>query len=425
MSNKMDLIFQEVLQKINVEEDKQKFMQENLDRFLLKLNSRKRKLKIDVEFFVGGSFAKKTMIKKGVYDVDLFLRFNKKYPQENYSKLVKKILKFTFGVKKVKGSREYFQVKINNWFKIEVIPVRKISKSKEAENITDLSYSHVQYINKKVKQKKVIEGIKLAKAFTHAINVYGAESYIHGFSGYSLELLVYYYGSFEKMLKTLSKPLSKKLVIDIENLYKKGNVLLDMNGSKLESPIILVDPTLKERNVLAALSYEKFEIFQEKAREFLKKPSIDFFKIKRIDLNLLKSNSLREGYEFIIIKTKTKKQSGDIAGTKLLKFHRTLVGEIDKFFEIKQEGFDYLDEKYGRNYFIVKRRNEILFTGPKENDKKHSLKFREEHKKVFVKSGKLYSKEKFNLTIKDFLEKWKIKNKRKIKEMYVSKFIFN
>ena len=54
---------------------------------------------------------------------------------------------------------------------------------------------------KKMKDKDVLLGIRIAKAFCHANNSYGAESYINGFSGYALELLVYYYGSFLKFIK--------------------------------------------------------------------------------------------------------------------------------------------------------------------------------------------------------------------------------
>jgi tRNA nucleotidyltransferase (CCA-adding enzyme) len=93
--------------------------------------------------------------------------------------------------------------------------VKKISKPKEAENITDLSYSHVNYIKKRIKNKKILDEIRIAKAFCYATNTYGAESYIGGFSGYAIELLVYHYGSFLKFIKAISKLDGKKEIIDI------------------------------------------------------------------------------------------------------------------------------------------------------------------------------------------------------------------
>jgi tRNA nucleotidyltransferase (CCA-adding enzyme) len=128
---------------------------------------------------------------------------------------------------------------------------------------------HVKIFNKKIKSKKILEEIKLAKAFCSANGTYGAESYINGFSGYALELLVYYYGSFEKFLKEAVKDRKDKLIIDIEKKYKNSKeILLQLNGSKLLSPIIVIDPTCKERNVLAALSYETYDKFKICAKNF-------------------------------------------------------------------------------------------------------------------------------------------------------------
>src|SRR3989344_5865150 len=99
---------------------------------------------------------------------------------------------------RIHGSRDYFVVKENNNFEFEIIPTLKIKKPSEAKNIIDLSYFHVNYVRNKLKNKKLADEIKLAKAFIHYSDCYGAESYINGFSGYAVELLVIYYGSFTK-----------------------------------------------------------------------------------------------------------------------------------------------------------------------------------------------------------------------------------
>ena len=125
----------------------------------------------------------------------------------------------------IHGSRDYLRIKISPSFFIEVIPAIKIKNPKEAENITDLSYSHVNYIKRKIKSQKILDEIKLAKVFCYANHCYGAESYINGFSGYGLELLIYYYGSFLKFIKTVSK-IKEKTVLDIEKDYKNKQEIL-------------------------------------------------------------------------------------------------------------------------------------------------------------------------------------------------------
>jgi tRNA nucleotidyltransferase (CCA-adding enzyme) len=426
---KIKKVLEKTIPEILPNEEELNWMKSKVDFYSNILNKKIKKLNIDVQIFVGGSFAKKSLIKKESYDADIFLRFNKKYSEKEISKYAKKIIRGIKKVSKVKGSRDYYKIKVSSKFEIELIPVKKISKAKEAENVTDMSYFHVLYVNKKVKSQKILNEIKLAKAFCEAVGVYGAESYIGGFSGYSLELLILNYKTFEKFLKELSKERKTKLVIDMEKLYKKNeNILLDMNGSKLISPIVLVDPTFKERNVLAALTQEKYDFFKQKAKEFLKNPNFEYFIKEKIDFDFLKDKARKEGKKFIIVKTKTKKQKGDVAGTKLKKFHNHLKKELSNYFNIFEEGFMYFNKKEGKSYFIFIRKNEISFTGPKKEDKKNVEKFKKVHTNTFEKNNRIYAIEKINLPIENFFKKWKKKNKRKIKEMSISNIkikIFN
>ncbi len=434
MTRKINSVLKEVLEKIRVPEDDTKKIKDSLKEFLKKLDKEIKKSKIKAEVFVGGSFAKDTMINKGNYDIDIFIRFNKKHGDSELSKLTEKILKGVRAkrVQKVHGSRDYFRIKITDNITFEIIPVRKIRKPEDAENITDLSYSHVKYIKKALKSEKrnLSDDVRLAKAFCYANKCYGAESYINGFSGYGLELLVYHYKGFLNFLRAVSKANLKskeknKIVIDIEKQYKnKGRVLIDINSAKLQSPIILVDSTYKRRNVLAALSEETFREFQKEAKKFLKNPSVKAFEPKKLNLEEAKKKAKKKGNEFIFLETKTNKQKGDIAGSKLLKFYNHLKKEIKKYFKIKSSDFEY-DEQYkkgktARFFFVVKRKKEILIKGPALKQKEHVKRFKVKNKPIFTKKGRVYSKKKINFTLKKFIKDWKKKNKRQIKEMSVS-----
>ena len=172
MTKKINSILKEVLERVEPPKEELKVIGDSLKDFLEKIRKRIKVLKINAEVFVGGSFAKNTVIKKNYYDVDVFVRFDKKYNDKEISVLTKRLLSGVNGVSVVHGSRDYFRIKVNSYFFIEVVPVTRIRKPDEARNITDLSYSHVRYINKKVKSKKVLEDIKIAKAFCHANNCY-------------------------------------------------------------------------------------------------------------------------------------------------------------------------------------------------------------------------------------------------------------
>ena len=417
MTQKINLILKEVLKNIEPSKEELEIIKSSLEEFLKKFGKKLRTSKINAEVFVGGSFAKKTMIKKDSYDIDIFVRFDKRYGK-NISDILEKIVK-PMKAKKVHGSRDYFQIQKGNLI-FELIPVIKIRNPKKAKNITDLSYSHVKYINKKIKSRELLEEIKIAKAFCYANSCYGAESYINGFSGYSLELLIYYYKSFIKFIKAVLEVKEGKKIIDIEKHHKtKQDVLMDLNSSKLNSPIILIDPTYKQRNTLAALSKETFEKFKKNCKKFLKNPSIKAFEIEKIDLKKMKDYAKKNKFDFALIKAKTSKQTGDVAGSKLLKFYRHLNFEISRFFEIKNKEFDYSGEKDAKYFFVVKNKKEILIKGPDIKSLKNVKAFREKHSNTFVKKSRIYARESAPKSLSEFINNWKKKNKQKIKDMCV------
>jgi tRNA CCA-adding enzyme len=413
-------ILKEILEKSNPSEEDLKHIKKNVREFCDKIKKSIKKYKINAEIFVGGSFAKGTVIKKDHYDVDIFIRYDKKYKNEEISSITSKILGKSKNILIIHGSRDYFRINYGNNFFIEVIPVKKIRNPKEYENITDLSYLHVKYINKKIKTQKILDEIKIAKAFCYANGCYGAESYIHGFSGYSLELLVYYYGGFMKFIKAMSKIGKEKEIVDIEKQFKnKKNALMDLNSSKLNSPIILIDPTYKQRNALAALSEETFRKFQKSCSEFIKNPSLRYFEVKKIDFQKIKEDSLKKGREFVLIEAVTNKPQGDVAGSKLLKFYNYLDKEISLFFIVKNKGFDYSGEKSARYFFVTEKKKEIIYSGPLANDEEHSINFRKEHKDVYEKNNRLYAREPIQFNLKQFLEIWKANHAKIISEMYL------
>lgn len=419
-------ILEEVLEKSNPSKEELDYIKKSVSVFSQIVKSNIKKLRINAELFVGGSFAKGTVIKKDKYDVDIFIRYDKKYKNEELSILTKKILGNVKNVSIIHGSRDYFRINYGENFFIELIPVRKVNNPKEYENITDLSYLHVNYINKKVKSNKILDEIKIAKAFCYANHCYGAESYINGFSGYSLELLVYYYRGFMNFIRAMSKVRKEeKCVIDIEKKFRnKKSVLIDLNSSKLNSPVILIDPTYKQRNALAALSQEVFERFQKVCRDFIKNPSIKAFEIKKVDIDKIKEDALKKRKEFILIEAKTSKPEGDIAGSKLLKFYNYIEKEIGKLYVIKNKGFNYNNKQSARYFFVVEKKKEILFPGPFIKDNKNVQNFKKEHKNIFKKGDRLYAKEKVNLSLKEFVNKWKVKNAHIINEMYINDLKF-
>ena len=394
-------ILDKELDKIKPSEKEIKELREKADNFCSKIGSHKK----GVEVFIGGSLAKDTILDKGEQDIDIFVRFPKNMGEARIAEDIKGMV----DGHKVKGSRDYFQIREGDVI-FEVVPVTKIKKPEEARNVTDLSFFHVDYVREKIDENPVLaDEIRLAKHFCYCHKCYGAESYIQGFSGYALELLIIHYGSFLKFIKAMSKNKGEKIVLDPEKYYPhKKDILTDLNEAKLHSPIIFIDPTYKRRNALAALSEETFEKFKKAARDFLNNPSPNFFKRKKIN---------KEDYD-LVLNVKTNKQEGDIAGSKLKKFFRVLKSELREYFRVKDEEFQYNEGQESNFYFNLKRKQRIL-EGPPKKAKNNASRFKKEHKNVYEKDGKLYAKEE-PISPPKFVKSFKSKFKDKLESMDIT-----
>ena len=345
---------------------------------------------------IGGSLAKGTVVQKeGRQDVDIFVVFNY---SEDIFKLegALKRIDLPGKLKKVHGSRDYFQIVCKDVL-LEIIPVVKNNDPELAENITDISLSHVKYIAGEIeKNPEIADEIKLAKVFCRAQRCYGAESYIKGFSGYSLEVLVIYFGGFVKFLRGIVKCKTKKVIDPLKYFKSEREVLTELNESKLNGPIILVDPTYKYRNISAGLGMESFEKFVESAKKFLRLPLATFFERQEIDIKKMKDFALAKKAKFVEINLGTDRQEGDIAGTKMKKildfFERELVRKQQKVLQ-KEFDYDNVGQK-AKGYLVVEEKEKIELRGPPSGLDDAVKAFKKAKNKVSKKKGYYWYKEK-------------------------------
>lgn len=382
--------------------------------FVQEIRKTLSKNRIKADAFLGGSYAKGTMMKQDKYDIDIYVRFDLKY--NGISDILEKILKKTgLPFSRIHGSRDYFQIKKKSWLVFEVIPVKKVNKPSQSENVTDLSYFHVNYVQKNASDKLRKE-ILVMKAFCVAQNVYGAESYIRGFSGYAVECLVIYYKSFLKTIKTLSKSKDKLFIDGGRNYRNLSDIEINMNESKRKSPVVFVDPTYKERNVLSALSDESFLKFKKACLGFLKNPSKKYFEMREFDLIKFQNEAKKKKAELLKILLETDKQPGDIAGAKLVKCAGFIEQIFSRYFIILKKEFIYNEGKEAHFYLIAKPKKEVLLNGPPLSMEKQAKIFRKAHKSSYVKSGRLYTSEKVPESAKSYLKNYISKNKKQFEE---------
>jgi tRNA nucleotidyltransferase (CCA-adding enzyme) len=375
-----------------------------LEKFIKLLNKTLRDEKIDADASIGGSVAKGTHIKDN-FDADIFVKFSIKFKGKNISDILEKILlKMKLKFSRVHGSRDYFQIK--NSFTYELVPVLDVKDYREAENVADMSPLHVHYFLKQfAKNKKLKDEIRITKVFMKASRVYGAESYIKGFSGHVVDLLLVKHKTFLDLIESAAK-WKDEVIIDIEKYHIDPK--MSLNTSKIAGPLILVDPIQKNRNAAAALSKECFDNFKYCCREFLKKPSKEFF-IKP-DFNEVVDQKVAQlkNNTFFIMNIVPLEGKRDVVGSKVLKIKEHLEAKAKEYdFKLSWSDWEF-NENMSRICFAFDDKplaTEKNIQGPPIAMSEAVRLFQKAHKITFEEKGIIYAKEKRTYTKPiDFLQ---------------------
>ena len=156
-----------------------------------------------VGFELGGSYAKGTWLPEKA-DIDIFVKFNKKTSENDFRNIGTKI-----GFQSLKKHKPYtrhaehpFVEAVVDGTRVNIVPCYDVSKG-EWQSATDRSIYHTKFMSQKLSNSLKAEVRILKKFFLH-IDIYGAEIAKEGFSGYVSEVLISYFGSFEKTIKKIS-----------------------------------------------------------------------------------------------------------------------------------------------------------------------------------------------------------------------------
>ena len=354
--------------------------------FLDQLNARLKEHKVQAVASFGGSWAKGTYL-DGDHDIDLFVRFEKGVADSEFANELEKALIGLKGVARIHGSRDYFQL---SWqgFSFELVPVMAIVNPEDGVNTTDVSPLHVSYVRSFIdKNPALADDIRLAKLFCKSAKVYGAESYINGFSGHVLDLLVLHYGSFIHLLEAAAS-WPKKIFIDPTAKHKDASLL---PAAKKNSSLVLLDPIQPLRNAAAALGIDAYVLFIERAKAFLANPDESFFQIIPLAKDTVETNHPTLWYELL----PKDGASIDVLGTKLFKAHQYFLKQaVEVGFVVLDEGFEF-DGLRAICFVVVEQEplsKEFTRQGPPISQKAAAKNFKQTHmgKKVFEKDGVLF-----------------------------------
>ena len=243
-----------------------------------------------------GSVAKNTAL-KGNSDIDIFIAFpldtDMQYLKEMGLKLAHDCCdEFKCNASHHFASHPYVTANIEG-FEVDIVPCYEISDGSQLKSAVDRTILHTKFVKSNLSKNQEDE-VLLLKRFMAMTGTYGSEFKVGGFAGYLCELLIIYYGSFEN---TLKQAINWKYGHSIDIKEYKTSELFD-------DPLIVIDPTDKNRNVAAALRVDKMAEFIQSARNFLNSSNKKdyFFPVKKnLDKNYILNEFKKRNSDLIAI----------------------------------------------------------------------------------------------------------------------------
>lgn len=331
MGKSLDKILTQIIKKIKpkIAEEKKLI---SLAQKTLEI-TREKARKYQAKAILAGSITRNTWL-PGKREFDVFVLFSPDLPEtklEEYGLLIgRETVKQLRGKFFVEYAQHPYASGLVQGVDIDIVPCYEVESAEKIKSAVDRTPFHVRYIEKNL-PSTLSDEVRLLKHFLTANKIYGADAKTEGFSGYVCELLIIRYDGFAEVLKAVSKWNAGE-VIDLENYYKKDEYSQLRKNFK-NQPLILIDPTDRNRNTTAPVSVGSFLRFRKLAKEFLDKPSEKFFsekKLQPITTRELAQKLSQRKTELLMVKFTPPKVVPDILWPQLRRFAERLQNILEE-----------------------------------------------------------------------------------------------
>jgi len=156
---------------------------------------------------------------------------------------------------------------------------------------------------------KMRNEVRILKTFLKSNKIYGAEIAKQGFSGYISEVLILEFGSFENLIKSMTKIKEKQII--------------GKTSKSFDTAIVVIDPIDSNRNLAAAISNENIGKFILSCRALKNKPSLKIFKNQKSKISKKFWNNL------LIVRFEFKTRSPDIIWGQIKRATSTLSTQLE------------------------------------------------------------------------------------------------
>jgi len=222
-----------------------------------------------LEYKFLGSYARNTWL-RGNLEIDVFILFPEDTPIDVLEKHGLEIGRSVVDEFELRYAAHPYVHGLIDGTEIDIVPCYSLKSSERIKSAVDRTPFHHEWLESRIKGKQ--NDVRILKRFLKSSNLYGAEYSVRGFSGYLCELLIYFYGSFQRLVEE-GAGFTRTTVIDIV----KGTV----SKEKSADCFTVVDPVDSKRNVAANLSIDNLAKFVEKCIKFIESPSIRYFEDKK------------------------------------------------------------------------------------------------------------------------------------------------
>ena len=257
----MKMDYEAILKDIKPTDEEKRHIEDVSSRVINFLQDACDEREVDAKVTLVGSVSKNTAL-KGKSDIDIFIAF----PLDTDKAKLKEIGldlahdccdEFGTEAEHHFASHPYVTTHIEGC-EVDIVPCYAINDGSQLKSAVDRTILHTRYVKQNLSKSQEDE-VLLLKRFMAMTGTYGSEFKVGGFAGYLCELLIIHYGDFESTLKAA--------------INWKYHEVIDLEGfdtsDKFKEPLIVIDPTDKNRNVGAALRLDKMAEFIQSARNYI------------------------------------------------------------------------------------------------------------------------------------------------------------
>jgi len=142
------------------------------------------------------------------------------------------------------ASHPYYVLKLRE-LEVEVVPAYHVPSPAHIVSPVDRTPFHTRYVKEALSANPALRrDIRVFKKLLRNLGIYGAETWVGGFSGYLAELLVIYHGGLQRLLYEAAR-------------WKPGKIFIPPTEEALKfrgAPLVVLDPVDSSRNAAAAVT---------------------------------------------------------------------------------------------------------------------------------------------------------------------------